>query len=258
MEEIWDVERGITPVLAIALHQGHDLRQEVLDLMNVDDLARLREEDPYTGEWTKITDNRIVVLRSRFEVDLNRPKQEAIYLDPEQSWGIPVWKSPPPPDVIKRSLDMHDAFYANLRTVLNELVRQSGCLVVYDLHAYNHKRGGPADSPDDPKENPDVNVGTGTLDHKRWGTLLERFMRDLSSFDFQGRKLDVRENVKFRGRYLAQWVHENYPDSACVLAIDVKKFFMDEWTGQADQRQIDLIRQALASTLPGVLACLKA
>lgn len=83
--------------------------------------------------------------------------------------------------------------------------------------------------------------------------MVERFIKDLRKFDFLGRHLDVRENVKFKGRQLARWIHEHYPDSACVLSIEFKKFFMDEWTGEGDEEQIKAIREALQSTMPGIL-----
>ena len=62
---------------------------------------------------------------------------------------------------------------------------------------------------------------------------------------------------KFAGRQLAQWTHDTFPESACVLSIDVKKFFMDEWSGVADVKQMNAIGKALKSTVPGVLAELK-
>ena len=77
-------------------------------------------------------------------------------------------------------------------------------------------------------------------------------------YDFLGHHLDVRENIKFRGRELARWIHDHYPDSACVLSVEFKKFFMDEWTGEGDERQVRAIRDALHSTVPGVLEELSA
>jgi hypothetical protein len=75
---------------------------------------------------------------------------------------------------------------------------------------------------------------------------------ELRSFDFLGRRLDVRENVKFVGRQFPKWVHTNYPDSGCAIAIEFKKFFMDEWTGKLDMDAHNAIRHALASTLSGL------
>jgi hypothetical protein len=38
-----------------------------------------------------------------------------------------------------------------------------------------------------------------------------------------------------------------------VLSLEFKKFFMDEWSGEPDRAQLEAIRQALQSTLPGLL-----
>ena len=75
----------------------------------------------------------------------------------------------------------------------------------------------------------------------------------MRNFDFLGRQLDVRENVKFEGGYFAEWIHTHFPDSACVLAIEVKKFFMDEWTHQPDLVQLSAIHQALKASVSGIL-----
>ena len=37
-----------------------------------------------------------------------------------------------------------------------------------------------------------------------------------------------------------------------LLAIEFKKFYMDEWSGLGDPVQIQAIRHALASTIPGI------
>jgi hypothetical protein len=89
------------------------------------------------------------------------------------------------------------------------------------------------------------------LDRSRWARLIERFMEDLAAFDFPGGALDVRENVKFRGGACAKWAHQRFPDSACVLSIEVKKFFMDEWTGVPDEPLLEAVGCALAAALPG-------
>ena len=62
--------------------------------------------------------------------------------------------------------------------------------------------------------------------------MIDRFIADLRAFDFMGRKLDVRENVKFKGGNQVKWLHENFAENGCGLAIEFKKFWMDEWTGR--------------------------
>jgi len=240
-------------IAAVALHDGHDVRQEVADLMVISEADRWREEDPFTAAWTTIADTQIVVKRSRFELDLNRSREKAVYINSRDAWGLKVWRSVPPPEIIARSLAEYDAFYANLERVFRDLERRHGRFVVFELHTYNHRRLGQKAEPADPKYNPEINLGTATLDRDRWHPVIDSFLADLRNFDYLGRKLDVRENIKFYGGHFPTWVHQKFPNSACVLSIEVKKFFMDEWTNEVDIEQLEAIRHALQSTVPGIL-----
>ena len=253
----WAVVTGDAPLVAAAVHNGHAVRDELKPYLGLSDAERLREEDPFTGGWTGVAPNQIIGNRSRFEVDLNRPPDKAVYLKPEDAWGLDVWKEPLPDDLVARSLAQHTAFYHEVGELLHDLARRHGKFVVFDLHSYNHRREGADGPPADPDANPEVNIGTRTLDRERWAPVVERFMTDLRSFDFSGRQLDVRENVKFQGGYFPQWVHETFPESGCALAIEFKKIFMDEWTGEPDRRQVEVIHAALESTVPGVLEVLQ-
>ncbi|MBW2543055.1 MAG: N-formylglutamate amidohydrolase [Deltaproteobacteria bacterium] len=252
-----EIVEGQEPLAATAIHNGHALRKEVAEIMALSGSDRLREEDPHTGIVASVVTTQLVVNRSRFEVDLNRPRETAVYRTPADAWGLEIWKRNPPEELIERSLAEYDAFYAEAHRVFSEMERRFGCFVVLDLHSYNHRRQGPGEPPDDPAENPEVNIGTGTVDRSRWGQLVDRFMGDLVAFDFLGRQLDVRENVKFRGGRLSAWIHENFPRSGCCLAIEFKKFFMDEWTGKVDAEEFEAIPRALESTLPGLLETLE-
>ncbi len=254
--EIADVVEGQEPIVATAIHDGHGLRDEVAAAILLGEADRLREEDPYTGIWTSVVTTQMVARRSRFEVDLNRPRDMAVYRTPEAAWGLKVWDGELPADIAERSLQEYDAFYEEADRIFSELHRRYGRFVVLDLHTYNYRRGGPDAPPEDPKLNPEVNVGTGSLDRERWGPLVDRFMSDLTEHEFLGRHLDVRENVRFQGGYLSRWVHENYPESGCCLAVEFKKFFMDEWTGQLSSEEYEAIPQALEATLPGILESL--
>jgi len=91
----WTVTRGPGPVLATAIHDGHDLRPAVAEVMTLPDVDRLREEDPFTAQAVTGVPTHIVVHRSRFEFDLNRAPDTAVYRTPEQSWGLQVWRSEP-------------------------------------------------------------------------------------------------------------------------------------------------------------------
>ncbi len=245
------------PIVATAIHNGHLLRKEVAEIIALSDDTRLREEDPFTAEWTVIGNTQFVGLQSRFEVDLNRPREKAVYQKPEDAWGLKVWKEEPSLEFISRSLAEYDSFYKEVYNTFTDLGKQFGHFVIYDLHSYNHMRGGPDMSPDDPLANPEVNIGTGTMDRSKWAHLIDRFISDLSNFNYNNRKLDVRENIKFKGGQFSKWIHQTFPDSACSISIEFKKFFMDEWTGKPDLQQLKEIGLALRSTIPGVLEELK-
>jgi N-formylglutamate amidohydrolase len=240
-------------LVAAAIHNGHAMRAETARLTALTNAERLREEDPYTGVWTSLAPTRVIGQRSRFEFDLNRPRDKAVYQNPADAWGLDVWKAPLPLGAMEQSLAEYDLFYEAMRATLDRLVTLHERVVVFDLHTYNHRRAGRDMPPEDPEKNPEVNVGTGSMDRLRWASIVERFMADLRAQDFFGRQLDVRENVRFQGGHFPQWIHANYPANVCALAIEVKKFFMDEWTGEADWRQVLAIRAALAATVPGVL-----
>jgi N-formylglutamate deformylase len=248
----FSIKKGAGPVIAVANHHGHALRPEVTRIMGLDAAARLQEEDPFTGEWADIVPTSLVAQHSRFEVDLNRPRESAVYMNSDDAWGLEVWKQLPPDSLIEASLAQYDAYYTALESLCRDKQEHYGNFVVLDLHSYNYRRDGPAGPEADPAGNPEVNIGTGTMNRERWGGLVDRFIHELRSSDFLGRSLDVRENVKFVGRQFPKWVHTHYPDSGCAIAVEFKKFFMDEWTGKLDLAAHDAIKRALASTLPGL------
>lgn len=240
-------------VIATAVHAGHDLRPELERLMTLDESTRRREEDPHTGDLAAHVGSHIVVQRSRFEVDLNRDREHSVYVDPSDSWGIQVWEEPLDADVVERSLVLHDDFYRRLGVTLDDLSARHGGFVLYDVHSYNHRRGGPDAPPDDPAANPVVNLGTGSLPD-RWRPVATAFLSAMGTAPSPGSLIDVRENVKFEGREVARFVHDNYADVGCALAIEFKKVFMDEWTNSVDERRLGEFGVALASTVGPVWA----
>jgi N-formylglutamate amidohydrolase len=252
-EDLWHVTRGDQPLLATAIHDGHDARPEVAALFALDDAGRLREEDPHTGRWTSAVENRVIARRSRFEVDLNRPPETAVYRTPADAWDLHVWRQPPSDDLVARSMAEYQAYHDLVGGLLGELRERFGRFVVLDLHSYNHRRDGAEAPPADPAANPVINVGTGNIDRDRWGPLVDRFIGELREHEVLGAPLDVRENVRFRGGHFSKWVVQTFPDEGCPIAVEAKKVYMDEWTGVPDEQAITEIGEALAATVPGLL-----
>lgn len=242
----WNVDPQ-RALIATAVHNGHGLRPEVADIMILDEATRRREEDPHTGLLASYLGSYVTVERSRFEVDLNRPPEEAVYVRPEDSWDLVVWKETPAPDLVDRSRQQHADFYRSLGEVLDQLVDRHGGFVLYDVHSYNHRREGPGAPPDDPDANPVVNLGTGSLPSK-WEPVAAAFLDSMRQLTVGGEPVDARENVRFRGRYVAQFVHDNYGDVGCALAIEMKKVFMDEWTDEVDEIRLAEFGIALAKS----------
>jgi N-formylglutamate deformylase len=243
-------------LVATAIHNGHDLRPVTAEEMILDESVRLREEDPFTDVIGAAAPARVVVERSRFEVDLNRRREDAVYRRPEDCWGLEVWRhNPLPEDIVAGSLEVHDEFYAELGRRLDEVAAR-GPFVVYDVHSYNHRRDGADADPAPHDENPEVNLGTGTVDKDVFGGVVEAFRSSLSAQRTGAGPIDVRENVKFEGRALAWWVHERYAGRGVCFALEFKKTFMDEWTGQPDGARLQQLQDALAATHAPVLDAL--
>lgn len=256
--EIWKIEIGNSPIVATAIHAGGVVRPEILEHMAVKEDERRREEDPYTDFLTDVVPNRVIVESSRFQVDLNRPREKAVYILPEDAWAIKVWKRDLPKRLIASALTEYDGFYNEMKVLFSNMQARYGRFVVFDLHSYNHRRGGSTAPPDDVEKTPQVNVGTGTmLDRARFAPVIDCFIDSLSKAKYPTGPLDVRENIKFRGGQFAKWTHATFPESACVLSIEVKKFFMDEWTGMVNQFLLSSFRDALALTVSPVITALE-
>ena len=240
------------PIIATAIHKGHYIDNEIIEQMIIPEEDRLREEDPYTELFASICENKIIIQLSRFMVDMNRPQHRAVYLNPGESWGISVWKKPLTNKSIRYLDKLYLQFYNDIRKYLDIFKNEFNHFVILDIHSYNHQRSGPEEMPDDPKVNPDINVGTGTMQTKKWRILIDQFIHNLGGQHINGRRLDVRENVKFQGGYFPKWIHNNYMENACVLSIEIKKIFMNEWTGEVNYEKVDAVKEALRSTIPGI------
>ncbi|MCL6261011.1 N-formylglutamate amidohydrolase [Aquiflexum sp. TKW24L] len=246
--------KGVSPLVMTAIHEGHAVREELRALFSLDEQGRLREEDPFTGTWANKWDNRIIVNHSRFEVDVNRPREKAVYQVPDDAWGLEVWKKPLSPDDLERSFQVYDDFYSAAKKYFDELFSTHDKIIVFDIHSYNHQREGIIA---DPSANPDVNLGTDNMNREVWQPVLNSLMVSFRAFDYGGRNLDVRENIKFKGGYFGKWLFEQYGDDICPISIEFKKIFMDELTGKGFENDIRLISEIVYSSTYLVLETLK-
>lgn len=251
--DAWDLVVADGPVIATAIHDGHTLRESLRSRVALDDEARSREEDPLTSLLTQVGDTRLRVRRSRFEVDLNRARAEAVYATPEACWGLDVWKTPLDDAEIEASLALHDRFYDMVGELIDRTVARWGSALLIDIHSYNHRRDGPDAAPASQDANPDIELGITTLDPARWGETAKRFANVLRRHPVRGALPDVRCNVRFpTGGHFPEWIYAHWGDKVCTISPEYKKIFMDEWTGQADIAALYALRGGLEHAVDAV------
>lgn len=244
----WEVRLGNGPVLATAVHNGHQVRDELRPLYALSEEERRREEDPLTGVWTAVGDDSFRCHVSRFEVDLNRPPEQAVYVKPEDAWGLEVWRTEPSAGMVTQAQTMHSTFHAFMKRRIEKLVERFGKVLLLDLHSYNHRRSGPDAPPAPPEDNPDIDLGLTTANRSRFGSLIDAFCENLQEQHSDGRRLDVRPNVRYPdGGHWPEWVCANYGDDVCAITLEYKKFFMDEWSGNADLSAVEELKMGLWS-----------
>ncbi len=256
MQLQYDIRQVRSPLIAAALHDGHAVAEPLSDYMHLKEHERFREEDPYTGYMADFAASQVLVGTSRFQTDLNSRRERAVYRTPEDAWGLTVWKPDLPEVMVAALLASYDDFYRDMAVLIERTISRYGKFVVLDIHSYNHRRDHPSEIAN-VGENPEINVGTA---HNRtpWKALGQHFVRFLAHHQVQGRFLDVRENVKFKGGGFSEWVNHNYGDYGCVLSLEFKKTFMDEWTGRVDVKHLRCIRTMLRGCVPFLLDLLDA
>ncbi len=236
------------PLIATAIHNGHAMPTELLKICGISEADRLREEDPFTGEIAALFPNHIVLQTSRFVVDLNRLPEKAVYLKPEDCWGLPVRTQEIPEALLGRLRADYESWYALLRYQIDRLLTLHPFLVVLDLHSYNHRRGGPEAEPDPQLQNPDIIIGRSNLSQKHYPAAAA-LQQLLDGKIFKGKALDCRQDVKFTGGNLSRWLNHHYSDRLICLAIEFKKTFMDEWSGALDEISFLELKSLFHSTI---------
>ncbi len=248
MNNLYTIKQASGPLISLALHDGHFIDEDLLIHIALDEHERFREEDPYSAEIANLPITQVVVHSSRFMIDLNRPKDKAIYRHEEDAWGLKVWKEQFPESLKSTLMSYYNHFYQQIENLIKEKIKSYGYFLILDIHSYNHRRESPFKvSPS--SESPEINLGT-FYNHAKWQPICKEFLGYLSACKIADEFPDVRENIVFKGGGFTQWVNKNYGDQGCVISIEFKKTFMDEWTGRANFRHIVHLNRALRGAIP--------
>jgi len=213
-----------------AIHAGNRIREELRDVVAVSPDDQFREEDPGTEKFIQDFPIQIIALDSRFEYDLNRSSDRAVYLTPEMAWGLTVWKRALTEAEINISLAKHHEFHQLMDIVTDFLIRQNNQAYIFDVHSYCYQREKRLPWFVDNK--PVINLGTEAINQNVFGEAIKNFITHLSQISVDGRLISVAENDVFKGGFLARRLCARNHDQLAVFAIEFKKIFMDEWSGE--------------------------
>lgn len=210
-----------TSYVCAAVHDGHQFRKSLWDNCLHSEYDRWYEEDPCTKEMVKSHPIVIAGADSRFEYDLNRPPEAAIYSD---AWGKQLWKTPLSEQEYSHSLSKHNSFYEVVDALLFQLEKLHSRVIVFDMHSYNWKRWD--------REVPTWNLGTTNLDQKRFGTIIESWQNKLGGIQLPHQiKSDCLLNDTFQGNgYFLKHLTATFQNTL-VLATEISKIYCDEYTG---------------------------
>lgn len=229
-----------THYVCAAIHDGHQFRKELWDNCLHSEYDRWYEEDPATK--TMIHSHPIVIAGcdSRFEYDLNRPPQEAIF---ETAWGKQLWKTPLTENQKQKSLNKHANFYKVVYALMTKLEDKFGVCIVYDMHSYNWKRW--------EREVPTWNIGIKNVDNQRFGDCIEQWQKTLSEIQLpNGLKNSTKINDVFQGNgYFLKFITQNFQNTL-VLATEISKIYCDEYLQLIYPEVVVAVEKELKMRLP--------
>lgn len=228
------------PYVCGAVHDGHHFRSELWDNCLLNEYERWYEEDPATLEMVRSQPITIAGLDSRFEYDLNREPQTAIY---EDAWGKKMWKVPLSEEETNLSLSKHTNFYKVVHALISKLESKFGRCIVYDMHSYNWKRWD--------REVPTWNLGTSNIDNERFGNLVEKWRKFLSDIEMPDNLNNgAKVNDTFQGNgYFLKYITKNFKNTL-VLATEISKVYGDELRGIIYPEVVNAVALELEHRIP--------
>ncbi|MEC3907928.1 N-formylglutamate amidohydrolase [Tamlana sp. 2201CG12-4] len=228
------------PYACAAIHDGHQFRKELWDNCIHTEYERWYEEDPETKTMIKTHPIVIAGCDSRFEYDLNRAPEEAVF---ETAWGKQLWYKPLSETMKTKSLQKHTNFYRVMHALIEVLETKFGFCTVYDMHSYNWKRWD--------REVPTWNLGTVNVDNKRFGGAIEAWRQSLSEIELPNAIASTSKiNDTFQGNgYFLKYITRNFKNTL-VLATEIAKVYCDEYEQIIFPEVVATVEKALIERIP--------
>ncbi|WP_339895150.1 N-formylglutamate amidohydrolase [uncultured Algibacter sp.] len=228
------------PYTCAAIHNGHQFRKDLWDNCLHTEYERWYEEDPETKNMVKSHPIVIAACDSRFEYDLNRAPEDAVFVT---AWGKPLWKKPLSEDMKTKSIQKHANFYKVVEALIKTIESKFGFCTVYDMHSYNWKRWD--------REVPTWNLGTSNVDNTRFGDVIETWRESLSEIQFPNSiKSTSLINDTFQGNgYFLKFITQNFRNTL-VLATEIAKVYCDEYEQIIFPEVVKIVEHELITRIP--------
>lgn len=239
--------REFKPLIANVSHAGHRVREEIQAKMLIEESQRLVEEDVGVDLFLDSFPIQIIALDSRYEYDVNRPRERAVYLKPFQSWGKRVWQQPPTKEELAFSLEKYDEFHDVVEFVVSFMQKVFGSTLVFDLHSYNHQRPSSAG-----KSTPSFDLVLLDEDRKAHQATIAFLKTQLQAIQTPEGLATVQENAIFeKDGAVAERLRPFLP-KVLTLPIEIKKFYVDERTGEVFPEVVRSLQASLNEIFPKV------
>ncbi|TCI92747.1 N-formylglutamate amidohydrolase [Tenacibaculum sp. M341] len=228
------------PYVCAAVHDGSQFRRELWTNCLHTAYERWYEEDPKTKAMIQSHPIVIAGLDSRFEYDLNRAPETAIYSD---AWGKQLWKQPLSEVMRTKSLAKHKNFYKVVKSLLSKIEEKFSVAIVYDMHSYNWQRWD--------RVVPTWNLGTKNVDNDRFGKVIEDWRNVLENMPLpNGIVSSSKINDTFQGNgYFLKFITENFSNTL-VLATEIAKVYCDELNQIMYPEVVNAVENYLREKLP--------
>lgn len=228
------------PFICAAVHDGHQFRKSLWKNCIHTEYERWYEEDPCTKQMVQSNPIVLAGCDSRFEYDLNRPPETAIF---DTAWGKQLWKVPLHQNEKQVSLKKHSNFYRIAHALVKKIEELHGRAIVYDMHSYNWKRWNRAV--------PTWNLGTSNIDNERFGAIVHAWSKKLGSielpYDLPQISL-INDTFQGNGHFL-KYITENFKNTL-VLATEIAKIYCDELTGVIYPEVVKTVEEQLKQLIP--------
>ncbi len=228
------------PYVCAAVHDGHQFRKELWDNCLHTEYERWYEEDPATKQMIQSHPIVIAGMDSRFEYDLNRPPETAIYKD---AWKRRLWKSSLTNEQRNRSLEKHANFYNVVHTLIEKIESTFSTCIVYDMHSYNWQRWD--------RKVPTWNLGTSNVDNERFSEEIEAWRQILEKTPFPNEiESSSKINDTFQGNgYFLKYITSNF-NNTLVLATEIAKVYCNETEQVVYPEVVSSVEKYLKLVLP--------